>query len=160
MRKGKVTVNFLSFLLLTLFLVLSLFLVTVGVGVYRSERAKSSRTDESRVCIGYLMNKLRSGDMAGCVRVEERNGLKTLVIDDCEGYDTETLIYYCDGGIREMNKLTDSEIPPEYGAKLTSCKGFDFEISPDGFFRCSIEFDSGKTETLTYCFLTAQEVAS
>ena len=73
----KSTINLISFILLAVFLIMGMFLVTVGVGAYRSVNARASLADEARMSLGYVTNKLRAYDAEGEICIEDRNGINT-----------------------------------------------------------------------------------
>lgn len=158
MKHGKSAINFICFMLLSLFLVLSMFLVTLGVGVYRGEREKSTHTDESRVVLGYIANKLRAGDSEGLVSVQDREGVTALVLTEKDGV-TETLIYFYDNAVCEQYKFIDSPVQPEFGVKLVGCSRFDFTLSDAGVFTCEVDYASGETESMTLKLLSGKEAA-
>ena len=125
MRENSL-LRLVSFILIAVYLVSCMFLVTVGVGTYRSISETSEATDAKRMSVMYVTNKIRSANVSGAVRLEERNGLNTLVLDDSYIADCETLIYFYDGALYELFKFKDADIEPQYGTVITELNGFEF----------------------------------
>ena len=143
----KSTINLISFILLAVFLIMGMFLVTVGVGAYRSVNARASLADEARMSLGYVTNKLRTYDAEGEIRIEDRNGINTIVLTrpSYEGY--ETLIYFYNGTLYEMFRDTEYEIEPEFGQALVEAKDVSFSQLTDNSIKVSAILSDGQSES-------------
>ncbi len=143
----KSTINLISFILLAVFLIMGMFLVTVGVGAYRSVNARAGFADEARMSLGYITNKLRAYDAEGEISIEDRNGLNTIVLTrpSYEGY--ETLIYFYNGTLYEMFRDMEYEIEPEFGQALVEMKDLSFCKGTDGSIEISATLSDGQKES-------------
>lgn len=120
-----------SLILVLLILLSAMLLVTMGASAYSNIRNNTDAADAERMSLGYVANKVGSCDAVGGIRTENRNGIKTIVLSE-EGLEScETLIYFYEGQLMELFKLTESEIEPQYGTVLANLSAFDFELTGD-----------------------------
>ncbi|WP_040196193.1 DUF4860 domain-containing protein [Candidatus Soleaferrea massiliensis] len=124
-RSHSIDVLF-SFVLFGLFTVLSFMLVLIGANVYSGVVKASDGNDEVRASLSYVSNKVRAENRREGIRVEERSGVRTLVISqEIEGRTYETLIYYYDGSLREILRRPDQSFDPSRGQEIAELKSFD-----------------------------------
>ena len=124
---SKRGIGLVSFTLFALYITGCLLLTTIGVASYKNIRAQSSEASNVRETLGYVVNKLRAGDIEGAVSVETRFDAPALVIKYEGGDECETLIYHYEGALYEMFRFTDSYIEPGFGTKL--CEADSFEVT-------------------------------
>ena len=125
MFKKKHSIDTLFALLLYgMFTVLSLLIVLLGSQIYRTVVDKTSMGSDVRMASSYVVNKIRGGDAAGCIRLDDINGINVLILEEKEtDIQYETLIYYYDGAMRELLQKPGDMFRPEQGEKLVSAAG-------------------------------------
>ena len=115
-----------ALLLYCMFALFSLLLVMIGSQIYKRITDESAVRTDIRMTISYVSNKIRAGDISGCVRIEERKGLRVLVLEEGDGeLFFETMIYFHDGELKELLGLPGEEFRPDYGQVLIKIKDFN-----------------------------------
>ncbi len=103
-----------SFILLGVFVILSLFLVLIGVKVYEGVTQSSSANGEIRSTLSYLSNKVRAFDSEGGVDIEDKNGIGVLSLHQTiKDTDYVTYIYQKNGAIYEYFTEEEGDLPPK-----------------------------------------------
>ena len=121
-----------ALLLYGLFALLSLLLVLIGAQVYKNIVATSDAHSTVRASLSYVANKVRAGDVEGGIRIETRQDLPLLVLEEQAGGATyETLIYYYDGALRERFQHSGAAFDPANGETLTALDGFALSQEDD-----------------------------
>ena len=133
-RSPKMIQNVFVVLLLSVFAILSTFLVTVGAQLYRNTVDSADRNNNMRIMTAMVRSSIWAED-GGQVEVES---LKYDVEDGPSGeltalsilheYDGEVFVkrlYAYEGWLRES--FTEKEMPfnPEYGEELCEIAGFE-----------------------------------
>lgn len=125
MRKSHAVDVLFAVALFTLFAILSLLLVLGGADSYRGVVRDTRQNNEARVSLSYVTNKVRAYDRAGAVRVEERDGIAVLVLEEAvENTAFQTLIYAYDGALRELYLRSGFVFHPENGTKIAGAERF------------------------------------
>ena len=113
MRKHSMQ-DILVFLIFSIFAILSLVLVAVGIKFYTNVSNKVDENSEMRNTIAYLENKMRSNDFSGGIEVKKVDGKDVLVLTGTGSEALKTAIYVDDGHLKEYLSSTD-EIKLGYG---------------------------------------------
>lgn len=113
------TQDILIFIVFSMFAILSLVLVAVGVKFYNNISDKTDENSEIRACISYLDNKLRSYDYAGGVSIGAYDGTDVIILSDSDNPAVKTVIYASDGKLKEYLAL-DSNVILGYGDDIAS----------------------------------------
>lgn len=150
-RPARTATALLTFLLICVFAGLSLLLVVIGAGVYRSVTQTAARNSALRASVNYVCGKVRAMNETDTLRVADLEGYLALAIDT--DYDQEvytTFIYCMDGALRELFVGPGAEIGARDGIRLTQAQQFTPEVR-DGL--CAF------TITLTDDFACTQHIA-
>lgn len=113
MRKHSMQ-DILIFLIFSIFAILSLVLVAVGIKFYTNVSNKVDENSEMRNTIAYLENKMRSNDFNGGIEVIKVDGKDVLILTATGSDALKTAIYVDDGHLKEYLSSTD-EIKLGYG---------------------------------------------
>ena len=88
--------------LLGIFAVASLFLINIGVQVYKNVVIANNDNFELRTSLSYLATRVRQADQTGMVEIREEDGIKILVLgEENEDGEFETCLYFWDGFLYE-----------------------------------------------------------
>ncbi len=150
-----------TFALFGLFVVLSLLIVVIGVDGYKSVVDTGDRTNELRTTLGYVVGKLRSEAAADGVSLEEREGVKALVLTQIndENELMETIIYFQDGMLLESYINVDMmDFDPEFGDLLTGIASFSIQETEDGLISLTAATKDGYSQTVRVAPRVAREV--
>lgn len=128
MRKHSMQ-NILVLIIFSIFAVLSLILVAVGIKFYTNVSNKVNNNSEIRNTVSYLENKIRSNDYEGGIDVVKIGDKDVLVLSSTGGESFKTAIYVDDGHLKEYLSQND-DIKLGYGDTIADVK--DMEISKEG----------------------------
>lgn len=141
--RGRAANGMLLFLIYGMFALFSLFIVVIGAKVYRDLAFSGSKNTEVRSAFSYVANKVRiNGGEPNSIKTENINGINVLLIT--ENYDNEkykTLIYCCDGELREIFAPYDKEFNSESGDKITDVNNFKIKKYNNGLLITLTEKD-------------------
>lgn len=116
-----------TMLLFLVFVLCALFTVLTGGKVYENISARMEQTYTGSVALQYVANKVRQGDFAGQVSVKTVEETPVLeLIQDIDGENYLTWIYYLDGSIRELFTFEDSGLALQDGLEILKCGGLSF----------------------------------
>lgn len=149
MRERRHAVNgLLTLLIYGIFALFSMMLVVTGARVYRNIVSVGNENTQMRASFSYVAGKVRmSARGAGTVRVEDKEGIRVLVLASAtEGY--ETRIYYYDGVLREAYQAVDQDFIPEMGEKLMELSGFRIEETEGGQLLIETEDGEGNRHSM------------
>lgn len=93
--------NILVFLIFSIFAILSLVLVAVGIKFYTNISSRVDTNSGIRTTISYLENKIRSNDYDGGIDVVNVNGKDVLLLSDEGNSEFKTAIYVDNGKLKE-----------------------------------------------------------
>ena len=102
--------------LLGIFAVASLFLINIGVQVYKNVVIANNDNFELRTSLSYLATRVRQADQTGMVEIREEDGIKILVLgEENEDGEFETCLYFWDGFLYEHFMEKGGYFEPGYG---------------------------------------------
>jgi len=152
------------FLLIGMYALFSLLLVLIGAGVYQRVTDTAAANAQVRTSITYIASKVRAGDEAGSVTVEQIDGAPVLTFaqpDDGELYYTR--IYYLadddgpGGMLYELFSLDDGEPVDLWGGDpITEVTAFDVRVKAGGL-ELSVTMPGGDEQSM-YLRLRSQAV--
>ena len=139
-NRGK-TESLLALLLWGLFAVCILLVLLSGTEIYRGLTERSRTGYEERTAAQYLATRLRQGDAAHSIRVEDFGGTDALVLSqELEGIAYETRVYCSNGYLRELFSRVGTPCGPEDGEAVLPMESLNMTLA-DGLleaeFRCS-----------------------
>lgn len=124
---GRAVGTLFTMLLFLVFVLCALFTVLTGGKVYENISTRMDQTYTGSVALQYVANKVRQGDLAGQVSVRDIEGTLVLeLVEDIDGEDYLTWIYYLDGSIRELFTFSDSGLTLQDGLEILECGGLSF----------------------------------
>lgn len=134
------------------FAVASLFLMNIGVGVYRNVVTANNDNFKLRTSLSYVATKIRQTDESGCVYMKKQDGVDLLVLEDeYDGELFQTLIYYYDGYLREHFMEKDGDFRLDYGLETFEIAEFEMEMAEENLFRMKASNLSGDSEEFSIC---------
>ena len=113
--------DILLFVVFSIFAVLSLVLIAVGIRFYTSISHKVENNSEIRSSVSYIENKLRSSDYEGGVEIAKVDNTDVILLSNPNS-SMKTAIYVSDGKLKEY-LVSDNNIRLGYGdtiADMTS----------------------------------------
>lgn len=103
--------NILVFLIFSIFAILSLVLVAVGIKFYTNISGRVDTNSRIRTTISYLENKIRSNDYDGGIDVVNVNGKDVLLLSNEGNGEFKTAIYVDNGKLKEyLTKGNDIQL--------------------------------------------------
>ena len=103
--------NILVFLIFSMFAILSLVLVAVGIKFYTNISSRVDTNSGIRTTISYLENKIRSNDYDGGIDVVNVNGKDVLLLSNEGNGEFKTAIYVDNGKLKEyLTKGNDIQL--------------------------------------------------
>ena len=126
----------------------AMMLGSVGASVYKNIAERNLDSFELRTSLSYVKTKINQYDEVGKIALEEKNGIKTLVLsEDIEGEIFDTAVYFYKGKLYEITGAKGMEFKPEDGFAILSVDSF--EITEDnGLIKLATTDDDGSSETL------------
>ena len=121
--------GFFVFLILSVFVAFSMFVMLLGAGAYHSARMRARETGDYRILTGCIRTLIRTGDGFAGISVRREADVPVLVLDEPYGdMHYLTRVYVWDGWLRES--FTDGEMPfdPGSGEKLCPALGFEADL--------------------------------
>ena len=135
--------------LLGIFAVASLFLINIGVQVYKNVVIANNDNFELRTSLSYLATRVRQADQTGMVEIREEDGIKILVLgEENEDGEFETCLYFWDGFLYEHFMEKGGYFEPGYGMETfeVECLKKEKKASGQLYFRAT--GGGGDTEEL------------
>jgi len=148
-----------TFALIGLFAILSLLVAVIGVRAYQSVIEINGHNNDTRASLSYISNKVRTGDEAGAIRIEEKDGIPMVSIEQVvEDELFVTQIYFFENALWEQSSTLDDEyeFDPEYGEYLVDIGAFEVTQPRDGLIAMSITTLDGTTHTMHMAVRSAQ----
>ena len=140
----------LALLVFAVFAVSVLMILLNGADIVQKVSERDRASFDRRTAAQYVTTRIRQADEAGMIGVRTTDGRDVLVLsEEIDGYVYETLVYCCDGYLREMFCESGLEQDPEFGEKILPLEGFETGIE-DGVLRIVITFADGDEERLIY----------
>ncbi|MCL2018853.1 MAG: DUF4860 domain-containing protein [Oscillospiraceae bacterium] len=152
MKRGQKH-NSLNFAVsITLFTVFALFLTLVllmGASSFRSVSASADERYYERTPLLYITQKIRMSDRADSIRLEEIDGVSTLVLteyytDDSDEFfvmsgEIAVYIYYRDGYINEFLTFDGEKPNLSIGVEILPVESLDFEMLSPSLIKITID---------------------
>ncbi len=139
------------------FAVAALFLVNIGVQVYKNIVVANNDNFELRTSLSYMATKVRQADAAGTVALREVDGVKVLVLgEENEDGAFETYLYFFDGYLYEHFMEKDGYFEPGYGMETFEAAEFYMEETKDGQLYFKVTGRAGDTQELYLTLRTAR----
>lgn len=130
-----------SLVLFALMLGCILWLTALGTGLYGRLEASRSANEHTRAALGSLVTRVRSGDAAGAVRLDNGPEGDMLVLTDPDsGY--EFRIYLAQGWLVEQFCAADAATDPDAAQRLAQAQEFTAQWAGPSLLRLTVD---GKT---------------
>ena len=129
-RSPKMIQNVFVLLLLSVFAILSTFLVTVGAQLYRNTVDSAEKNNNTRIMTAVVRSAIWAED-GGEVQIERFDNPEITALTIVNEYDGEVFVkrlYAYDGWLRESFTEKEMEFNPEYGEELCEIARFEPEI--------------------------------
>ena len=134
---GRATPAF-SLALFALMLGCILWLTALGAGLYGQLEASRSANEQSRAALGSLVTRVRSGDAAGAVRLDEGPEGDMLVLTDPDsGY--EFRIYLAEGWLVEQFCAATAATDPAAAQPLAPARKFTARWQSAALLRLTVD---------------------
>ena len=135
--------------LLGIFAVASLFLINIGVQVYKNVVIANNDNFELRTSLSYLAPRVRQADQTGMVEIREEDGIKILVLgEENEDGEFETCLYFWDGFLYEHFMEKGGYFEPGYGMETFEVESLIMEQKASGQLYFRATGGGGDTEEL------------
>ena len=135
--------------LLGIFAVASLFLINIGVQVYKNVVIANNDNFELRTSMSYLATRVRQADQTGMVEIREEDGIKILVLgEENEDGEFETCLYFWDGFLYEHFMEKGGYFEPGYGMETFEVESLIMEQKASGQLYFRATGGGGDTEEL------------
>lgn len=125
----------------------AMMLGSVGASVYRNIAERNLNSFELRTSLSYVKTKINQYDEVGRIAVEERDGVKMLLLsEEVQGEIFDTAVYFNKGKLYEITGARGMKFKPDDGFAILSVDSFD--ISENNGLIKLVTTDDGETETL------------
>jgi len=125
----------------------AMMLGSVGASVYKNIAERNLNSFELRTSLSYVKTKINQYDEVGRIAVEERDGLKMLILsEEVQGEIFDTAVYFNKGKLYEITGARGMKFKPDDGFAILNVDSFD--ISENNGLIKLVTTDDGETETL------------
>lgn len=126
----------------------AMMLGSVGASVYKNIAERNLNSFELRTSLSYVKTKINQYDESGKLTIEERDGIKMLILsEEVEGETFDTAVYFNKGKLYEITGVKGMKFKPDDGFAILSVDSF--EIAEDnGLVKLVTTDDDGESETL------------
>ena len=125
----------------------AMMLGSVGASVYKNIAERNLNSFELRTSLSYVKTKINQYDEAGRIAVEERDGVKMLILsEEVQGEIFDTAVYFNKGKLYEITGARGMKFKPDDGFAILNVDSFD--ISENNGLIKLVTTDDGETETL------------
>lgn len=143
--------------MLGIFAVSALFLVNVGMQVYKNIVVANNDNFELRTSLAYVATKVRQADAMGMVKLCEKDGVEVLVLgEENEDGAFETCLYFWDGYLYEHFMEKDGYFELGYGMETFAAAEFLMEETKEGQLHIRAENRAGDMQELYLTLRTAR----
>ena len=126
----------------------AMMLGSVGASVYKNIAERNLNSFELRTSLSYVKTKINQFDEIGKISVEERDGIKMLILsEDIEGEIFDTAVYFNKGKLYEITGAKGMKFKPDDGFAILSVDSFEITES-NGLIKLVSTDEEGDTETL------------
>ncbi len=149
-------VDFLFVLgLFFVFALSALMLILIGSGVYKKTVDRMNDNFNLRTTTAYLTEKIRQGDIAGGVSVEDFAGNNALVLTQ-EYYGTEysTYLYAYNGYLKELFTAKDNQLSADAGTDILPVRSFEATHMGGKLWKLTVVEEDGSVQEVmvaTHC---------
>lgn len=96
-------------LLFAVLIIIGELLICMGTGVYQNVLTSMDENDSTRTASAYILQKVRQGQDAGAIRLEDLDGCSSIVIrQSLNGDFYDTYLYCQEGELRELMIRADN----------------------------------------------------
>lgn len=132
-----------------LFAVLAMGLALLSSGVYRAAAAQSDQNYTRRTALSYLINQVRRADEAGCVTVGTFGDSDALALTErIDGADYVTILYCCDGTLRELYQEAGTGLLPRDGIPVLALERLEVRAE-SGLLTLTVTAPGGESSTVS-----------
>ena len=125
----------------------AMMLGSVGASVYKHIAERNLNSFELRTSLSYVKTKINQYDETGRIAVEERDGVKMLILsEEVQGEIFDTAVYFNKGKLYEITGARGMKFKPDDGFAILNVDSFD--ISENNGLIKLVTTDDGETETL------------
>ena len=143
--------------LLVVFLLSAMLVLLLASDLYGRITMQSAKTNNARIAVSYLTEKVHQNDASGTVRIDRLADTEALVLEHREnGADYCTYIYFYDNALRELMIKKNFEPDLDRGRKILSLKDFQAEQVSDSLIHFSCA-DEKENSTSVYVAVQAVE---
>lgn len=122
----------MALLVFGVFVVCALLVLLMGADTYQRMTERDKATYDSRMAVQYLTTRIRQADLEGSIRMEELDGINTLVATEkTEGKIYETRLYCYDNWLMELFTETGCSFSPGDGEKILKAEDLSFCLKDD-----------------------------
>ena len=129
-----------------------LIVLMLGGNIYKNTVGKTHAYYDERTCLSYVWTKVKNGDQAGMVYVEDFYGVPALCLEEeYDGVAYKTRIYQYDGWVYELFGEADLEFDYEDGTQVMPVVSLVFTARENGLIEAAVNarsmfiFPRGKT---------------
>lgn len=126
----------------------AMMLGSVGASVYKNIAERNLNSFELRTSLSYVKTKINQYDEAGKVAIEERDGIKMLILsEEVEGEIFDTAVYFNKGKLYEITGGQGMKFKPDDGFAILSVDSFEITEN-NGLVKLVTTDADGESETL------------
>lgn len=142
-RRGPGLEGLIALVLFGAFAVSVLGVLLTGAEAYRRLRERDEISYGERTCVQYIATRVRQGDLAGGVRVEEFHGLPCLALhEELDGESYVTRVYCYGGSLRELYTAAEESCAPEDGEAVLAAESLRLALE-DGLLTFTVRTAEG-----------------
>ena len=154
MKKNNLS-GLLALLVFAVFAVSVLMILLNGADIVQKVSARDRESFGRRTAAQYITTRIRQADTADGIDV--RDGEVLVLSEEIDGYVYDTLVYCCDGYLREMFCERGMEQDPEFGEKILPLEEMRLSLSGN-MLSADIAFADGSEEQLTFALRSERGV--
>ena len=126
----------------------AMMLGSVGASVYKNIAERNLNSFELRTSLSYVKTKINQYDEIGKIAIEERDGIKMLILsEEVEGEIYDTSVYFNKGKLYEITGERGMKFKPDDGFAILSVDSFEI-TEKDGLVKLVTTNKDGESETL------------
>lgn len=126
----------------------AMMLGSVGASVYKNIAERNLNSFELRTSLSYVKTKINQYDEIGKIAIEERDGVKMLILsEDIEGEIFDTAVYFNKGKLYEITGAKGMKFKPDDGFAILSVDSFEITEN-NGLIKLVSTDEDGDSETL------------
>lgn len=148
-NKGKGLVHTVCILaVICMFGISAMMLGSVGASVYKNIAERNLDSFELRTSLSYLKTKINQYDEIGKISIEEKDGIKMLILsEEVEGEIFDTTVYFYKNKLYEITGAQGMTFKPEDGFAILNVDSFEI-TEESGLVKLTATDDDGGSETL------------